>query len=156
MPAMSNTSITLSENDYSELKKEALMSPTTALNNTSPNDCNNTTLTTTTASATVPSTETSNDVGTNNTGTTTTTGAVSATKGMIVDNKTKHLTNGIYPAGSTTQTTTTGSNSTPIPNNIVTKRSANDFRFGKSIGEGSFSTVYLAKDIHTHKEYASK
>lgn len=37
-----------------------------------------------------------------------------------------------------------------------TKLSANDFRFGKSIGEGSFSTVYLAKDIHTNKEYASK
>lgn len=37
-----------------------------------------------------------------------------------------------------------------------TKRSANDFRFGKTIGEGSFSTVYLAKDIHTGKEWASK
>lgn len=36
------------------------------------------------------------------------------------------------------------------------KRSANDFRFGKAIGEGSFSTVYLAKDIHSNKEYASK
>lgn len=47
------------------------------------------------------------------------------------------------------------------PNNTYTngvgiKRTANDFRFGKSIGEGSFSTVYLAKDIHTSKEYASK
>lgn len=42
------------------------------------------------------------------------------------------------------------------PSNRPTKRSANDFRFGKSIGEGSFSTVYLAKDIHTNKEYASK
>lgn len=37
-----------------------------------------------------------------------------------------------------------------------TRRSANDFRFGKSIGEGSFSTVYLAKDIHTGKECASE
>ncbi|XP_063700254.1 3-phosphoinositide-dependent protein kinase 1-like [Culicoides brevitarsis] len=36
------------------------------------------------------------------------------------------------------------------------RRNANDFRFGRSIGEGSFSTVYLAKDIHTHKEYAIK
>lgn len=36
------------------------------------------------------------------------------------------------------------------------KRSPDDFRFGKSIGEGSFSTVYLAEDIHTRKEYASK
>lgn len=36
------------------------------------------------------------------------------------------------------------------------KRGVKDFRFGKSIGEGSFSTVYMAKDIHTNKEYASK
>lgn len=36
------------------------------------------------------------------------------------------------------------------------KRSASDFVFGKVIGEGSFSTVYLAKDIHTNKEFASK
>lgn len=39
---------------------------------------------------------------------------------------------------------------------VQKSRSANDFRFGKTIGEGSFSTVYLAKDIHTLKEYASK
>lgn len=39
---------------------------------------------------------------------------------------------------------------------VRTSRSANDFRFGKTIGEGSFSTVYLAKDIHTGKEYASE
>lgn len=36
------------------------------------------------------------------------------------------------------------------------RRTPNDFRFGKSIGEGSFSTVYLAKDIHSSREYASK
>lgn len=39
---------------------------------------------------------------------------------------------------------------------VPQKRSALDFRFGKSIGEGSFSTVYLAEDIHTKKEYASE
>lgn len=39
---------------------------------------------------------------------------------------------------------------------VPQKRSAVDFRFGKQIGEGSFSTVYLAEDIHTRKEYASK
>ncbi|XP_033211588.1 3-phosphoinositide-dependent protein kinase 1 isoform X2 [Belonocnema kinseyi] len=36
------------------------------------------------------------------------------------------------------------------------KRSATDFIFGKVIGEGSFSTVYIAKDIHTNREYAIK
>lgn len=36
------------------------------------------------------------------------------------------------------------------------KRSAKDYIFGKLIGEGCYSTVYLAKDIHTGKEYASK
>jgi hypothetical protein len=55
--------------------------------------------------------------------------------------------------------------STVLSNNIPTstqprasaiKRSANDFRFLKAIGEGSFSTVYLAQDIHTKKKYASE
>ncbi|XP_043270665.1 3-phosphoinositide-dependent protein kinase 1 [Venturia canescens] len=36
------------------------------------------------------------------------------------------------------------------------KRTPKDFIFGKVIGEGSFSTVYLAKDIHTSREYAIK
>ncbi|KAH0955180.1 hypothetical protein HN011_010033 [Eciton burchellii] len=36
------------------------------------------------------------------------------------------------------------------------KRTPKDFIFGKVIGEGSFSTVYLVKDIHTSKEYAIK
>ncbi|KAK8730603.1 hypothetical protein OTU49_007832 [Cherax quadricarinatus] len=36
------------------------------------------------------------------------------------------------------------------------KRSDLDFIFGKLIGEGSFSSVYLAKDIHTNQEYAVK
>uniref|UniRef100_A0A336LXS4 3-phosphoinositide-dependent protein kinase 1 n=1 Tax=Culicoides sonorensis TaxID=179676 RepID=A0A336LXS4_CULSO len=41
-------------------------------------------------------------------------------------------------------------------NPVPQRRTADDFRFGKSIGEGSFSTVYLAEDIHTRKEYAIK
>lgn len=41
-------------------------------------------------------------------------------------------------------------------NKTPSKRSANDFYFGKYIGEGSFSTVYLAREINTHREYASK
>ncbi|GAB6025883.1 hypothetical protein CHUAL_011858 [Chamberlinius hualienensis] len=36
------------------------------------------------------------------------------------------------------------------------KKTPHDFVFGKVIGEGSFSTVYLARDIHTKKEYAIK
>ncbi|CAI9728956.1 3-phosphoinositide-dependent protein kinase 1-like [Octopus vulgaris] len=36
------------------------------------------------------------------------------------------------------------------------KKTPNDFIFGKVIGEGSFSTVYLAKEINTEKEYAIK
>ncbi|GAB0093194.1 3-phosphoinositide-dependent protein kinase 1 [Sergentomyia squamirostris] len=39
---------------------------------------------------------------------------------------------------------------------VPDKKSAKDFRFGKTIGEGSFSTVYIAEDIHTRKEYAIK
>ncbi|XP_011310738.1 3-phosphoinositide-dependent protein kinase 1 isoform X2 [Fopius arisanus] len=50
--------------------------------------------------------------------------------------------------GITTATTTTA-----LPTH---KRTAKDFIFGKVIGEGSFSTVYLAKDIHTGREYAIK
>lgn len=40
--------------------------------------------------------------------------------------------------------------------NTRARRSANDFMFGKLIGEGSFSVVYLAKDVHTSKEWAGK
>lgn len=36
------------------------------------------------------------------------------------------------------------------------KKSGVDFRFGKVIGEGSFSTVYLAKEIASGKEYAGE
>lgn len=36
------------------------------------------------------------------------------------------------------------------------KRTAEDFIFGKLLGEGSFSAVYLAKDVRTSKEYAVK
>lgn len=36
------------------------------------------------------------------------------------------------------------------------RRTDRDFVFGKVIGEGSFSVVYLAKDVHTSKECAIK
>ncbi|XP_056639996.1 3-phosphoinositide-dependent protein kinase 1 isoform X1 [Diorhabda sublineata] len=42
------------------------------------------------------------------------------------------------------------------PAEEVRKRSTSDYIFGKVLGEGSFSTVYLAKDIHTNKEHAIK
>jgi hypothetical protein len=68
------------------------------------------------------------------------------------------------PPAATTNTTTVLSNNVPAtmgdrerqPRASSIKRSANDFRFLKAIGEGSFSTVYLAQDIHTKKKYASK
>ncbi|XP_030035428.1 3-phosphoinositide-dependent protein kinase 1 isoform X1 [Manduca sexta] len=44
----------------------------------------------------------------------------------------------------------------PSQNHKATKRSAKDYIFGKLIGEGCYSTVFLAKDIHTGKEYAIK
>ncbi|KOB74756.1 Phosphoinositide-dependent kinase 1 [Operophtera brumata] len=36
------------------------------------------------------------------------------------------------------------------------KRTADDYIFGKLIGDGCYSTVFLAKDIHSGKEYAIK
>lgn len=65
---------------------------------------------------------------------------------------TTRLTHNPNSASETTATTPT-QNTTSKSNKI---RGVNDFRFGISIGEGSFSTVYLAKDIHTNREYASK
>lgn len=50
----------------------------------------------------------------------------------------------------------------PDPNNpdprapTVIRRSVEDFRFGKELGEGSYSTVSLATDIHTNINYAVK
>ncbi|XP_046399716.1 3-phosphoinositide-dependent protein kinase 1 isoform X2 [Ischnura elegans] len=44
----------------------------------------------------------------------------------------------------------------PPPSKTPAKRSPKDYIFGKAIGEGSFSTVYLAKYIHSGKEFAIK
>ncbi|CAG9793814.1 unnamed protein product [Diatraea saccharalis] len=48
--------------------------------------------------------------------------------------------------------------SSPAPSQSFkpTKRTAKDYIFGKLIGDGMFSTVFLAKDIHSGKEYAIK
>lgn len=49
-----------------------------------------------------------------------------------------------------------------LPNSLQPAKSPNakrcvaDFIFGRVIGEGCYSTVYLAKDIHSGKEYAIK
>ncbi|KAG5868674.1 hypothetical protein JTB14_023746 [Gonioctena quinquepunctata] len=42
------------------------------------------------------------------------------------------------------------------PTEEIRKRTPSDYIFGKVLGEGSFSTVYLAKDVHSGKEYAIK
>ncbi|XP_027039346.1 putative 3-phosphoinositide-dependent protein kinase 2, partial [Pocillopora damicornis] len=38
----------------------------------------------------------------------------------------------------------------------VKKKKPEDFKFGKVLGEGSFSTVYVVREISTGKEYAMK
>lgn len=61
-------------------------------------------------------------------------------------------------ASSATTVTAPAPASSPVPSQShkTTKRSAKDYIFGKLIGDGCYSTVFLAKDIHTGKEYASK
>ncbi|XP_046660362.1 putative 3-phosphoinositide-dependent protein kinase 2 isoform X2 [Homalodisca vitripennis] len=44
----------------------------------------------------------------------------------------------------------------PQPHSTPAKRSIHDYYFGKTLGEGSFSTVWLVRDIHTKKDYALK
>lgn len=93
---------------------------------------------------------------------------ISLTKGDYSDLKLKELAL-MSSSGSGSETTTTpmgrrekDSNRNQEPSQQMQRsrnpqrRTADDFRFGKSIGEGSFSTVYLAEDIHTRKEYAIK
>lgn len=63
------------------------------------------------------------------------------------------MTMTLTPTTTTSNTTTT---TTATNNSRTAKRTANDYRFGRTIGEGSFSTVYIAQDIHTKKEVASK
>lgn len=38
----------------------------------------------------------------------------------------------------------------------IIRRAVHDFTFGKTLGEGSYSTVVLATDKHTHRKYAVK
>lgn len=99
----------------------------------------------------------------------------STTSAMCVDNKSidakieqksSPVINKNNSSSSSSSTTITQPLSPPLPtshtpqSNVIatrpTKRTANDYRFGKTIGEGSFSTVYLAKDIYTNREVASE
>ncbi|RUS72747.1 hypothetical protein EGW08_019497 [Elysia chlorotica] len=52
-------------------------------------------------------------------------------------------------------TSTEAANSASLAKTRV-KRTPNDFIFGKVIGEGSYSTVYLAKEVSTQREFAIK
>ncbi|XP_014663195.1 PREDICTED: 3-phosphoinositide-dependent protein kinase 1-like isoform X3 [Priapulus caudatus] len=59
----------------------------------------------------------------------------------------------------TCENITSDDNLSPSPSKNampLSKKKAEDYIFGKIIGEGSFSTVFLAKDIQTQKEYAIK
>uniref|UniRef100_T1JHU9 3-phosphoinositide-dependent protein kinase 1 n=1 Tax=Strigamia maritima TaxID=126957 RepID=T1JHU9_STRMM len=46
--------------------------------------------------------------------------------------------------------------STSVPSSTTKKQRDKDYIFGKVIGEGSFSTVFLVKDIRNEKQYAMK
>ncbi|XP_025163195.1 3-phosphoinositide-dependent protein kinase 1 isoform X2 [Harpegnathos saltator] len=71
---------------------------------------------------------------------------------------TNDVTNGVVAPPSTLapRVPPTANPSLTTINPPTHKRTPKDFIFGKVIGEGSFSTVYLAKDIHSSKEYAIK
>ncbi|GFO33213.1 3-phosphoinositide-dependent protein kinase 1 [Plakobranchus ocellatus] len=67
------------------------------------------------------------------------------------------------PGTSSSQTTDAPAESKPIKASTSAeagkprvKKSPNDFIFGKVIGEGSYSTVYLAKEVSSQKEFAIK
>ncbi|XP_014606328.1 PREDICTED: 3-phosphoinositide-dependent protein kinase 1 isoform X2 [Polistes canadensis] len=69
---------------------------------------------------------------------------------------TNDVTNGVVAPAATLAPRVPTNPSLATVNPLTHKRTPKDFIFGKVIGEGSFSTVYLAKDIHTSKEYAIK
>lgn len=90
----------------------------------------------------INNTSSSNDTKTTTTTTTNTTASA-------VNTTTQSLT-----TSSVAGPTTTAENTDPPT--MPARLSPVDFCFGKTIGEGSFSTVYLAKCIHTSKEFAIK
>ncbi|XP_067646581.1 3-phosphoinositide-dependent protein kinase 1 isoform X2 [Eurosta solidaginis] len=80
------------------------------------------------------------------------TAAASHTTAMNIASASTHI------AAHTTSTSSAAASISPTSNVAVTppKKSPNDYIFGKYIGEGSFSNVYLAVDVHTKREYAIK
>ncbi|XP_059172685.1 3-phosphoinositide-dependent protein kinase 1-like [Physella acuta] len=67
--------------------------------------------------------------------------------------KEKTLTNSVIEQSSSSVDTSDPTHSVAKPK---AKKTPNDFIFGKVIGEGSYSTVYLAKEVSTQREYAIK
>ncbi|XP_065361028.1 3-phosphoinositide-dependent protein kinase 1 isoform X2 [Calliphora vicina] len=66
-------------------------------------------------------------------------------------------TSSLSSAASASTNTLNPNSSTPPPLAVTPpKKSPKDFIFGKFIGEGSFSNVYLGVDINTKREYAIK
>lgn len=43
-----------------------------------------------------------------------------------------------------------------MSNESIPRRSESDYHFGRVLGEGSFSTVYVARELASRKEYASE
>ncbi|XP_073840176.1 phosphoinositide-dependent kinase 1 isoform X2 [Musca autumnalis] len=79
---------------------------------------------------------------------------VSSSSSTTTTNHLRNSTSNLYP----TKTSSSSPPTAGAPNNAITppKKSPKDFIFGKYIGEGSFSTVYLAVDVNTKREYAIK
>ncbi|XP_014678425.1 PREDICTED: 3-phosphoinositide-dependent protein kinase 1-like [Priapulus caudatus] len=66
---------------------------------------------------------------------------------------------GVLPnsAGSQSVSTATAAAGATSPGvTKQTRKRPEDYIFGKILGEGSFATVFLARDVQTHKEYAIK
>ncbi|XP_034936536.1 3-phosphoinositide-dependent protein kinase 1 isoform X3 [Chelonus insularis] len=69
---------------------------------------------------------------------------------------TNDVTNGVVAPADNLIARRPSTTNPPDPNILIQKRTPKDYIFGKVIGEGSFSIVYLAKDIHTNREHAIK
>lgn len=60
----------------------------------------------------------------------------------------------LSPGGSSTVSLSAIENSVAASSNEI-KKTPKDFMFIKTIGEGSFSTVYVGKEVDTGREFAS-